>query len=77
MSITSPNNEILHEEFGNKEIKYQVVTEKEGEYSFCFENTSISEPMMVEFDFKTGVEAKDYSQLISKEEGDNFLASAQ
>lgn len=77
MIIRSPNQDILQEEFGNNEIKYQVVTEFEGEYSFCFENTSNTEVLTVDFQFKTGVEAKDYSQLVSKEEGVNFLVSAQ
>lgn len=41
--------------------------EFEGEYKFCFHNTDFQNKITVYFDYKTGVEAKDYTDLISKE----------
>lgn len=43
------------------------MTQIEGNYQFCFQNLE-NTPIKIKFGYKTGVEAKDYSELTSKED---------
>ncbi|KAL4429438.1 hypothetical protein ABPG74_021025 [Tetrahymena malaccensis] len=60
-----------------KTQNFQIITEFEGEYQFCFHNTDLKQDITVYFDYKTGVEAKDYADLIQKEDGVKFELSAK
>lgn len=62
--IEKPDRSLLISYEIEHEINYQVVTENEGDYNFCFENLSDQETIDVDFDYKTGAEAKDYSDLV-------------
>ncbi|KAL4442845.1 hypothetical protein ABPG74_010734 [Tetrahymena malaccensis] len=47
----------------NKKLFF--ITQKEGNFQYCFSNLE-AVPIKVKFNYKTGVEAKDYSLLVSK-----------
>ncbi|KAL4467997.1 hypothetical protein ABPG72_015867 [Tetrahymena utriculariae] len=60
-----------------KTLNFQNFTQFGGEYLFCFHNTDLKQDITVYFNYKTGVEAKDYADLIKKEDGVKFKLSAK
>lgn len=62
--IEGPKKVILFEDTGKSEFKYHVVTEADGDYSYCVENLSDLKNVIVDIIYVTGVDARDYSELI-------------
>lgn len=48
-------------------LKVAFVTDKEGNFQYCFKNLHVA-PIKVKMTYKTGVETKDYSSLVAKED---------
>ena len=68
-ALNSTNSETVKEELKDvpSTTKVSMVTLKEGNYQFCFQSLE-SFPVSIKFDYRTGVEANDYSSLTSKED---------
>ena len=60
-----PNGKVLHERHGDKVVRYPFTSYDAGQYKTCIINESRN-PTEFSFSLKTGIDAKDYSDLITK-----------
>eukprot|EP00462_Mataza_sp_D1_P002663 CAMPEP_0175119012 /NCGR_PEP_ID=MMETSP0086_2-20121207/19923_1 /TAXON_ID=136419 /ORGANISM="Unknown Unknown, Strain D1" /LENGTH=164 /DNA_ID=CAMNT_0016400221 /DNA_START=7 /DNA_END=498 /DNA_ORIENTATION=+ len=63
--VTDPLSAVVYSKSNSGEGKFAFTSSREGEYRACFTNSGLHQKT-VKFHFKTGVHAKDYSDVAKK-----------
>jgi len=65
--LKDPSNSVVYSKMATGDGKFAHTPAMNGEYKGCFNNNEGVQQKTIEFEFKTGAQAKDYSQLAKKE----------